>query len=619
MRWWEQGGLDYASLVALYWRMIIRPHRWQALCLVALMLTGAALEAMTIGLAVPLLDSVTQPTRVASGFVTSRLTNALAWLGVAGAPTTLVFVMLVLACGLFVMSCLLGVVQQYSTARIGQRLRRETKRRLMERILTASYQELLRRGRASILQDIDTPSNSVAPAVQRLGAFVAGVCTALVLVALMLYLSLWATLGTAGVTVVALYGVRTLFMRRATEYGRIFYALQRQETQIEIDAIDGVKIVKANGLEQAMVERQQRIIAAELQPVLRTIVFRSLPLVWNEVVVAAIVIGLAATALLAPALGMQFSTLVGFLLALRRLSPAVGSISTSSVELAGMKRSIEVIDEILNRLRPEPSGRLAVFRIDEIRMEGIWFRYERDGEKSCLEGFELEARRRSVTAIVGSTGSGKSTIAHLLLRLYEPDAGAILVNGVDLRELDLAQWRRKIGFVPQDTFLFNGTLRDNLTCGQPSVSSADLEWAVRSAKVDEFLASLPKGYDTLVGDRGLTLSGGQAQRVAIARALVRRPEVLILDEATSGLDSVTEKLVYDAILELRGEMTILIIAHRLRTVRNADQIVVLCRGRVVERGVHAALMAERGVYAGLYEGDEAESRLGSTARLALGG
>jgi ABC-type multidrug transport system fused ATPase/permease subunit len=201
---------------------------------------------------------------------------------------------------------------------------------------------------------------------------------------------------------------------------------------------------------------------------------------------------------------------------------------------------------------------------------------------------------------VGPTGSGKSTIANLLVRLYTPSSGAVLLNNTDFTKFDLYNWRSKIGYVSQDVYLFNASLRDNITLWHEDISEEDLTEAVRLAQLEEFILSLPDGYATAVGDRGLNLSGGQCQRIALARAILRKPEILILDEATSSLDTLTEQAVYEAIHKLRREAIVVIIAHRLNTIREAGQIVVLDGGRIVEIGNHESLIERNGMYSALY-------------------
>jgi ABC-type multidrug transport system fused ATPase/permease subunit len=212
--------------------------------------------------------------------------------------------------------------------------------------------------------------------------------------------------------------------------------------------------------------------------------------------------------------------------------------------------------------------------------------------------FRLEAGKK--LALVGPSGAGKSTLAGLLLRFYAPESGQILAGGEDIQSLDLHQWRKQTALVPQDITLFGGSIFDNIAYGKPGSTQEEVEEAARKANAHEFIQALPDSYQTLVGERGIKLSGGQRQRVAIARAILRNPRLLILDEATSSLDSESERQVQDALNVLMEGRTSIIIAHRLSTVRDADQIVVLDQGIVAESGTHAELMEiEGGLYRNL--------------------
>jgi ATP-binding cassette subfamily B protein len=218
-----------------------------------------------------------------------------------------------------------------------------------------------------------------------------------------------------------------------------------------------------------------------------------------------------------------------------------------------------------------------------------------------LCGIDLAMERGKVLGVVGPTGAGKSSLAKLMLRYYDPVEGAILANGRPLSGVTLESWRARIGYVSQEAYLFHGTVAENIRLGSPDSSDEELRRAAHMAGAAEFIDGLPDGYATLVGDRGTKLSGGQRQRISLARAILRDPEFLILDEATSSVDTRTEEIIQNNLKELRKDRITLAIAHRLSTVRQCDEIVVVVDGIIVERGTHDELVAAGGVYAGLWQ------------------
>jgi subfamily B ATP-binding cassette protein MsbA len=264
--------------------------------------------------------------------------------------------------------------------------------------------------------------------------------------------------------------------------------------------------------------------------------------------------------------------------------------------LAGAERVFEILDEPPN-IRDKPDAEIAPRFSKAIEFRDVSFAY---GAKPVLSRINLTIRAGEVVALVGMSGAGKSTLADLIPRFYDVDAGQITIDGIDIRDVRLATLRSQIGIVTQHTFLFDDTVRNNIAYGDPQRGMQDIIAAAKAAHADEFIRAMPNGYDSMVGEMGMQLSGGQRQRLAIARALLKDAPILILDEATSALDSDSERMVQEALEHLMSERTTLVIAHRLSTIRNADRIVVLVDGTIVEEGTHEELLARKSEYSRLY-------------------
>lgn len=595
------------GLLAFYWRTVVRAYPREVVTILALMVGYALLEAVTVWMTVPLLDLLTAPERTQQGSVVLFATSALQAIGLPATLNTVTFVLLVVASLLFLIRGGCFLLTQHETAATAVRLRRRAKAAVLDRFLHARYEEMVTRARGKILNDVNAPAETLGGAVMNLSSFFTGLVSSLVMVGLLLYLSWGATVLLGVLAIAGVQGWRWVTDRRAAGYGSFLYRLRGEQQQLQVDAIDGLKIVKAYGLERRMAERHEVLLAEELRPELRLVFFQNGPILVNEVIASTIMLGLGAATFFFPSMGIRFSILVAFLLAIRRIAPALATVNKAGVNLSRYQPVIATIDDILTRLPQERHGRRPLRGpIEELHVKGISFTYASRPEVQVLHDVDATLRRGTVTALVGPTGSGKSTLAHLVLGFYEPQEGSVTVNEVEVQAIDLHAWRRRVGYVPQDAFVFNATIKDNITLGDDEgIGVAQVEWAARLAQLHECIRTLPEGYDTVVGDRGIQLSGGQCQRLAIARALVRRPSVLIFDEATSALDNLTERAVYDAISALHADAIVIVIAHRLSTVRDADQILVLEVGRVVEQGTHESLIRRHGgVYARLYAEEE---------------
>jgi ABC-type multidrug transport system fused ATPase/permease subunit len=449
-----------------------------------------------------------------------------------------------------------------------------------------------------IMSDVEGVRNLIGTGLVE---FAGGLMTGVLALVILLRISVTMTL--IAFTVLLVFGVG--LNKAFTTIRPIFRARPKITAEVTgrlTESLGGVRVVKGYHAE----EREEKIFSSGVQRLLDNVLktltatsIMSLSAAALMGLVSAVVMFMGAHRILAGTMTLgtflTYSIFLGLLVAPVFQIVAIGTQITEAI--TGLERTREILDE---KIEDEMPGRVVKLpRVNgQVVMEDVNFAY--DSRKEVLHDINFRAEPGTVTALVGPSGAGKSTIIGLVAAFYVPSSGRVLVDGIDLSTVKLDSYRTQLGVVLQETFLFDGTIRENVAFARPEASEAEILAACRIARVDEFAEAFENKYDTIVGERGVKLSGGQKQRVSIARAILADPRILILDEATSSLDSESEALIQEGLRYLMRGRTTFVIAHRLSTIRRADQILVIEAGRIIERGTHTSLYAAGGRYYDLY-------------------
>jgi subfamily B ATP-binding cassette protein MsbA len=487
-------------------------------------------------------------------------------------------------------------------SKAAQKLIAELRRRVQEHVglLPVAYYDANKTGMlvSRIMSDVEGVRNLIGTG---LVDFVGGLLTAVIAFAVLIRIS--PVMTAIAFTFLLVFG---LGLRKAFRVIRPIFR-ERAKINAEVtgrltESLGGVRVVKGYHAEAREHDVFSLGVERLLQNVFRTLTATSVMSLSSSTlmgIIGAIVMFMGTRQILAGQLTLggffTYTMFLGYLAA--PLFQVVGIGTQITEAIAGLERTREVLDETPENEDPERTVKLGIIRGD-LEFEDVTFAYEQ--QKTVLHDVSFQALPGSVTALVGSSGSGKSTIIGLIAAFHKPNQGRVLVDGIDLSTVRLDSYRTQLGMVLQDSFLFDGSIRENVAFSKPDATEEEILRACQIARVDEFAEKYEQRYDTIIGERGVKLSGGQRQRVSIARAILANPRILILDEATSSLDSESEAMIQQGLAYLMQGRTTFVIAHRLSTIRRADQILVVEGGRIVERGTHQSLFDLGGRYYDLY-------------------
>jgi len=591
---------DYLKLLKF-----VRPYYGLFAIAIVCMGFSAIFDGVSLAMMVPLADKVLTNKKI---IVPAKLPDFLAdFVDKINntSPEVLLSYMVISVLVLFFLKGVFGFFQSYFMSDIGQRVVRDIKSKLYTKIQSLSLSYFTHKRGGELMSRINNDVRLVENAVSYGSTDLIYQSLQVVIFAIVIFF-IYFKLALVSIIFVPLISLPII------KVGKVLRKLSKRTQENAADTnsllyetIMGARIVKAFNMEEHEVNKFNKVnmdyYRLSMKSIKRTLLLNPtteflgciagvLVFFWGgrEVIAGKISFGV---------FGLFLGSLLSLIRPLKKLSQ-VNALNQQA--MAASERIHEVLETEPTVKEPLTPKTLAGFK-QNIRFKDIWFSY---GDTQILKGVNLEVGYGQMLAIVGPSGTGKSTLVDLIPRFYDPQKGNVFIDGLDVREFNLKSLRNQIGIVNQETMLFNDTIRANIAYGKLDATDKEIEEAARKAHAHDFISKCPQGYNTVIGDRGVKISGGERQRIAIARALLKNAPILILDEATSQLDSTSERIVQEALDSLVTGRTVFVIAHRLSTVRNADKIVVLDKGVIVEQGAHGQLLENKGLYKRLYDAQE---------------
>ena len=570
------------------------PGTW--INLVIIVVSGLA-EGVGLAMFVPLLEFMGEPGKEHS-WIFSGMESVLASIGIPFSIVSLLVVIVILIVG----ALSLILLQRWYLARSQFAFLQTLRESLTTSLFMSGWPHMSEQSHGNVVNQMVTESHRASGALQFQILFLGSLIQAAIYLAISSFLSwellIFSIIFTALVAVL----IKPL-VTRSNRLGQEQSIANKDYSFHIIDFLKGSKLIKATASEPAIINRLcgfndilcDIIKRAQVNQQLTYFLVQAIP-----VFILALAIGIAHEVL-----HLSTSFTLVFLLILVRVAPRLIQSQQHYQNYVAAVPGLHSVDQMVAKAKAaqeemNPKGRALGALESSLSLDGVFFRYP-SKDLQAIDNISFTVKCRKMIAIVGGSGAGKSTVVDLITSLQRPDSGQVLVDGSDLKLFDLASWRQRIGYVTQDVMVFNDTIRNNLTFGAPGVDESYLTECLRIAHLTETIESLPEGLETIVGESGVRLSGGQKQRLALARALVGKPELLILDEATSSLDNESERIIQSAIEEISHKMTIIVVAHRLSTIRKADLIIVMENGRVIETGRYDDLVKRQGRFAKLHD------------------